>query len=108
MRAGRLNNRIEFYHYTSSQDGYGGQQPVTHVTDLTTNANVKPLNQDRTIQANQQVLVGGYQISIRYRQDFTPLKTMFIKYKNIDLTISSISQSEEDREMWFIIAMVKK
>jgi len=108
MRAGKLNSRIEFYHFTTPADGYGGTLPTIKVSDLVTNANVRPLRQDRTVQANQSDLIGGYEITVRYRRDFTPLKTMFIQYQDITLTVSSISQSEEDRQMWSIIGMVKK
>jgi len=108
MKAGKLNSRIEFYHYTTPTDGSGGTLPEVKTVDLATNANIKPLGQDRTVQANQSELIGGYQVYVRYRRDFTPLKTMFIGYKDLELSISSISQSDEDREMWFIIAMRNK
>lgn len=108
MRSGRLNYRIEFYTYGNASDGSGGSRPTPRTSYWVTNANVKPLGQDRTVQGNQSDLIGGYQITVRYRRDKTPVKTMFIDYKGLELTINSITQSEEDREMWFIIAMRKK
>ena len=107
MKAGALNSRIQFISYTQTSDGAGGSLPSSAQVIQTTNANVQPLKQDRTVEGNQQVLRGGYQIYIRYRRDFTPIKTYDIKYKDILITISSIQQSMEDRQMWLIIGLVK-
>lgn len=105
MRSGKLNSRIDFISYPQIADGSGGSKPGEPVY-RTTNANVTPLKQDRTVEGNQQVLKGGYQILIRYRRDFVPLKTMDIRYKDEIITISSIQQYNEDRQMWLIIGLV--
>jgi SPP1 family predicted phage head-tail adaptor len=107
LKAGALNYRVTFWHNTQLADGAGGSKP-TRVDIRTTNAHVRPLRQDRTLQANQGDLIGGYEIYIRYRVDFTPLKTMFIDYRGITLSINSVQQWDEDREVWFIVGMVKK
>jgi len=107
MRSGALNSRIQFITYAQVSDGAGGSIPSAPTVALETNANVTPLKQDRTVEGNQQILKGGYSILTRYRRDFTPLKTMDIKYRDILITISSIQQSMEDRQMWLIIGLVK-
>jgi head-tail adaptor len=106
MKAGTLNHRIHFYDMQQVPDGYGGSEPREYEV-YATNANVRPLRQDRSVQGNQSVLTGGYEIYFRYRPDITPNKLWSIRYKNELLTISSIQQWEEDRKMWFIIAMAK-
>jgi SPP1 family predicted phage head-tail adaptor len=107
LNSGSLNHRITFFEYIQTSDGHGGSAPAKS-NIFTTNANVKPLRQDRTVIGNQSELTGGYQIYIRYRRDIQPDKLFYIDYRGNILTISSIQQSDEDREMWLIIAMVSK
>jgi len=107
LKAGKLNHRIVFIQYVQTPDGAGGSTP-TEKTVYWTQANVRPLRQYRSVQANQQVLQGGYELYFRYRPDVVINKLWHIRYKAEYLTISSIQQWNEDRRMWFVIAMVKQ
>lgn len=106
MKAGKLNHHILFVSYTQIADGHGSSVPQVK-TEYRTQAHLKPLRQDRSVQVNQQVLQGGYEVYFRYRRDVQINKLWFIRYLNMELTINSIQQWDEDRRMWFVIAMVK-
>lgn len=108
MNAGKLDKQIKFVKYKQAKDGSGGSTPVPEVV-YTTNASVKPLKQQRTVQANQSQLQGGYELWFRWRPDVTPLQTWDIQYNGKVLTINSIELMGEDKQKgWFIIAMHKQ
>lgn len=110
VRSGELRYKIKFVEFPQERVPGGGSLPTTRnpFTLDESWSKVTPLKNVRTVQANQEVLNSGYEIIVRYKRNFTPLKTMFIKYKDLVMTITSIQQYDENREFWQIIAMISK
>jgi len=105
MDPGKLDRRIQFGTWTSTEDAYGDYSFVFDSL-LTTWANVKPMNGSRQLEAGEQVIVEGTKFTIRYRTDFSPTKDMRILYIDRYYTIHSVRDMDDRRRYYEILAKV--
>lgn len=110
MHAGTLKQKVSFYEMVNAPDGAGGTA-YGETLYWSTSASVKPSkfrsDTGRELQANQTVLIGAFDIIVRYRSDKTPGKNMVIKYENKVFTITSIQEVNEAKRSYFITALEK-
>ena len=88
IKTGELNQRIEIMAMQSVSDGAGGTVD-TEVVYWSTSARVKPIKSSSYLQANQESLKDGFDITVRYRVDKIVKSDMRIKYRSGYLTITS-------------------
>lgn len=88
IKTGELNQRIEIMAMQSVSDGAGGTVD-TEVVYWSTSARVKPIKSSSYLQANQESLKDGFDITVRYRVDKIVKPDMRIKYRSGYLTITS-------------------
>jgi len=88
IKTGELNQRIEIMAMQSVSDGAGGTVD-TEVVYWSTSARVKPIKSSSYLQANQESLKDGLDITVRYRVDKIVKPDMRIKYRGGYLTITS-------------------
>ena len=88
IKTGELNQRIEIMSFADVSDGSGGVVSE-EVVYWSTSARVKPIKSSSYLQANQESLKDGFDITVRYRVDKIVKPDMRIKYRSGYLTITS-------------------
>jgi len=96
IKTGELNQRIEIMAMQSVSDGAGGTID-TEVVYWSTSARVKPIKSSSYLQANQESLKDGFDITVRYRVDKIVKPDMRIKYRSGYLTITSAPTDYVDK-----------
>lgn len=96
IKTGELNQRIEIMAMESVSDGAGGTVD-TEVVYWSTSARVKPIKSSSYLQANQESLKDGFDITVRYRIDKIVKPDMRIKYRSGYLTITSAPTDYVDK-----------
>lgn len=88
IKTGELNQRIEIMAFQDESDGAGGTVSNEFVY-WSTFAKVTPMKSGSYLQANQESLKDGFDITVRYRIDKSIKQDMRIKYRTGYLTIIS-------------------
>lgn len=96
IKTGELNQRIEIMAMQSQSDGAGGTVD-TEIVYWSTSARVKPIKSSSYLQANQESLKDGFDITVRYRVDKIVKPDMRIKYRSGYLTITSAPTDYVDK-----------
>lgn len=94
-----FRDRVSFTEPLLVDDGRGGTKRSGTTTVLNANAKVEPLTSSRQLEANQENINQGYQVTIWERQGFTPSKSMQVVYRGQSMTIISIVRKFEAR--WY-------
>lgn len=96
IKTGELNQRIEIMSFADVSDGSGGVVSE-EVVYWSTSARVKPIKSSSYLQANQESLKDGFDITVRYRVDKIVKPDMRIKYRSGYLTITSAPTDYVDK-----------
>jgi len=96
IKTGELNQRIEIMAFADVSDGSGGVISE-EVVYWSTSARVKPIKSSSYLQANQESLKDGFDITVRYRIDKSIKQDMRIKYRSGYLTITSAPTDYESK-----------
>lgn len=96
IKTGELNQRIEIMAMQSVSDNAGGTID-TEIVYWSTSARVKPIKSSSYLQANQESLKDGFDITVRYRVDKIVKPDMRIKYRSGYLTITSAPTDYVDK-----------
>lgn len=94
-----FRDRVSFTQAVLADDGKGGTKRSGTQTLLFANAKVEPLTSSRDLEANQENINQGYQVTIWEREGFTPDKSMRVVYRGQELTINSIVRKFKAR--WY-------
>ena len=92
--AKKYNQLIEFWIANNISNGQGGFYS-SYTLDFVDYAHVKTKDETRTLQENQLILEGYYEVYLRFRDDVNITKSHNIKMKGKDLTIHSIVNIDE-------------
>ena len=96
IKTGELNQRIEIMAMSDISDGSGGVISE-EIVYWSTSARVKPIKSSSYLQANQESLKDGFDITVRYRVDKIVKPDMRIKYRSGYLTITSAPTDYVDK-----------
>ncbi|WP_343692767.1 phage head closure protein [Chitinophaga sp.] len=103
---GQMRQKITIQSPVSTAVGGGGVE-TTYTEVLTDWVEARPLSSSRELSEYQTVIKNGYRFTIRYRNGFTPDKSMLIVYKGKNYTVNSIEQVEERQKYWRIVGVEK-
>lgn len=90
----KYNKSIEFWKADLVSDGMGGSYP-SYVRVFADYANIIPKHEKRGLQEGQLVLVGYFDISIRFNHSILLDKSIIIKHSNDFYTIHSIINNQD-------------
>lgn len=88
ITSGSLNQKIEIHRYVSVSDGAGGSVD-TDTLYWSTSAAVRVLSSYEVMQAEQEMLKGGFEFIVRYRTDKSIKVKDVIHYRGGTLNIIS-------------------
>ena len=92
--AKKYNQLVEFWSADNISNGQGGTY-VKYLLAFGDYAYIKTKDETRTLQENQLILEGYFEIYLRYRSDISILKSQNIKMNGKNLTIHSIVNVNE-------------
>lgn len=97
INSGSLNQKIEIWRYTSVSDGAGGSEDVDTLY-WATSASCRVLSSYEVMQAEQEMLKGGFEFTVRYRVDKSIKVKDVIHYRGGTLNIISAPLDYANKE----------
>lgn len=106
MNFGKYDQKVDFISYENISDGYGGTEP-TETLVLSTFASVRQLRGNDGVEASQLVFPNTYQLTIQYREGFTPTVVMMVKYRGVVYKIAGVLRKYERMTQEWVMTIIQ-
>lgn len=111
---GRLRNKVQFYQLYTASDSMGGAS-VTKTLVSTVSGAKEPVSINSMSQLNQLGIIAGasefsqyYYLTIRYRSDFYPTKSMVVDIDGVEHKIVGVLAMDSPRTYIKLLCAVSK